>query len=162
MNVTLRPVQEADRPFLEAVYASVRASEFEPLDWTAEQKMAFLRQQFDALDRGYRSQFRDATLDIILVDGQPAGRLYVDRWPDEIRLVDLSLLPEGRGRGVGTILLERLQLEAAASNRSLSLHVERFNPAQQLYLRLGFELVEAGQIYLLMRWSPSDRPASTG
>jgi GNAT superfamily N-acetyltransferase len=152
VSVTLRPVQEADRPFLESVYASVRAPELELVAWSEELKAAFFRQQFDAQDRDYRSRFRDATLDVIVVDGEPAGRLYVDRRPEEIWVVDISLLPAYRGRGVGTNLLSGLQSEAAASGLPLSLHVERFNPALQLYLRLGFELVEAGPVYLQMTW----------
>jgi GNAT superfamily N-acetyltransferase len=153
-------VKEADRAFLESVYASVRAPELELVDWSEEQKAAFFRQQFDAQDRDYRSRFRDARLDVILVDGEPAGRLYVDIRPEEIWVVDISLLPAYRRRGVGTNLLEGLQSEAAASGRSLALHVERFNPAQRLYLRLGFKLVEAGPVYLQMTWSRRDHPAS--
>jgi len=155
MNVTLRTVQDTDRPFLLSVYAGVRAPELEMVDWSDELKAAFIEQQFDAQDRDYRAHFHDATLDVILVDGRPAGRLYVDRLPDEIRVVDVALLPEYRGRGFGAALLAQLQAEATSSGRCVSLHVERFNPAQRLYVRLGFELVEEGPIYLLMRWPPA-------
>jgi GNAT superfamily N-acetyltransferase len=160
VSVTLRTVQEADRPFLETLYASVRAPELELVSWSEEQKAAFFRQQFDAQDRDYRSRFGDATLDVIVVDGESAGRLYVDRRSEEIWIVDISLLPGYRGRGVGTHVLEGLQSEAGASGRPLSLHVERFNPALQLYLRLGFELVEAGPVYLQMTWLRHDGAAS--
>jgi ribosomal protein S18 acetylase RimI-like enzyme len=159
MDVTLRTVQDDDRPFLEALYASVRAAELEAVGWSEQQTAAFLSQQFDVQDRVYRSQLQDATLDIVLVEGEPAGRLYVDRRPDEIAVVDISLLPAHRARGVGTFLLEALQAEAAASGRALSLQVERANPAQRLYSRLGFELVQTGPVYLLMRWAPHERAA---
>jgi ribosomal protein S18 acetylase RimI-like enzyme len=161
MNVTLRTVQEADRLFLLSVYASTRAAELELVDWSEELKTAFIQQQFDAQDHDYRSHFCDPTFDVVLVDGEPAGRLYVDRRPEQISVADISLVPEFRGRGVGTSLLAALQSEAAASGRQLSLHVERFNPAQRLYLRLGFEPVEEGPVYLLMRWSPATHLAST-
>jgi len=82
--------------------------------------------------------------------GVPAGRLYVDRWPGETRIVDIALLPECRGRGVGRELIERIQAEG----RDVTIHVERFNPAQRLYARLGFVPEEAGPVYLLMRWTP--------
>ena len=162
MTIALRAVDETDRPLLEALYASVRGPELEMLTWSEEQKAAFLRQQFDAQDRDYRGRFLDAAFDLIVVDGEAAGRLYVDRRADELHVADISLLPSHRGRGIGTVLLERLQSEAAASGRSVSLHVEAFNPAQRLYQRLGFELVEADAVYLRMRWSPAAHLAGTG
>ena len=91
---------------------------------------------------------------MILAGGEPAGRLYVARWEDEIRIVDIALLPEYRGRGLGTTLLEGLIEEAEAAGKPLSIHVEMNNPARPLYDRLGFE--EAGEfgVYVLMRRSP--------
>lgn len=155
MTVALRPVEPSDRPFLERVYASTRAEELAVVDWNDEQKTAFLRQQFDAQNRDYRANYAAATFDVILVDGEPAGRLYVDRRADEITILDIALLPEHRGRGVGTSLLEALLAEARASDRAVMIYVERFNPAQRLYGRLGFELAEEGPVYLLMRWRPA-------
>jgi ribosomal protein S18 acetylase RimI-like enzyme len=155
MEVTLRTVQDSDRPFLLSVYASVRAAELELVDWSDELKAGFVEQQFEAQDRDYRAHFHDATLDVIVVNGEDAGRLYVDRLPNDISIVDISLLPAYRGSGVGTCLLEQLQSEASASGRGLTIHVERFNPAQRLYLRLGFRPVQACQtpVYLQMKWS---------
>lgn len=91
---------------------------------------------------------------MIVAGGEPAGRLYVARWEDEIRIVDIALLPEHRGRGVGTALLRELIEEADAAGKPLSIHVEQNNPARPLYDRLGFE--EAGEfgVYVLMRRAP--------
>jgi ribosomal protein S18 acetylase RimI-like enzyme len=91
---------------------------------------------------------------VILAGGEPAGRLYVARWEDEIRIVDIALLPEYRGRGLGTALLQGLIKEAEAAGKPLSIHVEMNNPARPLYDRLGFE--EAGEfgVYVLMKRSP--------
>lgn len=150
MTVSLRPVGPADEPFLLLVYASTRADELALTDWTDEQKAAFVRHQFDAQAHHYRQHYPGATFDVVLVDGEPAGRLYVDRWPEETRIVDIALLPEWRGRGVGRELIERIQAEG----REVSIHVERFNPAQRLYARLGFVAEEAGPVYVLMRWTP--------
>jgi ribosomal protein S18 acetylase RimI-like enzyme len=91
---------------------------------------------------------------IVAPGGEPAGRLYVARWEDEIRIVDIALLPDFRGRGLGTALLEDLMAEADAAGKPLSIHVEQNNPARSLYDRLGFE--EAGEfgVYVLMRRAP--------
>ena len=81
------------------------------------------------------------------------GRLYVARWPTEIRIVDIALLPEHRNRGTGSALLAGLMEEAATAVKPLTIHVERFNPALGLYQRLGFSAVADEGVYLLLRWS---------
>lgn len=152
MTVSLRPVEPGDEEFLVGLYASTRADELLLVDWPDEQKAAFVRDQFGAQDRHYREHYPTASFDVVVVDGVPAGRLYVERWADEIRVVDVALLPKWRGKGVGSGLLRQVQAEAAASNRALTIHVERLNPARRLYARLGFVPEDAGPVYLLMRW----------
>jgi ribosomal protein S18 acetylase RimI-like enzyme len=148
----LRPATEADREFLLSVYASTREEELAQVQWAEGAREAFLEHQFSAQDRHYRANYPGATFDVIEVDGEPAGRLYVHRGPAEIRIMDIALAPAFRGRGIGTGLLRELMEEAAGSGRSLSIHVELNNPARRLYERLGF--VPAGEhgVYVLMRW----------
>jgi ribosomal protein S18 acetylase RimI-like enzyme len=123
--------------------------------WDEPTKRAFLRQQFDAQDAHYKEHYRDTSYDVIVVAGEPAGRLYVARWKDEIRIVDISLLPAHRGRGVGTALLRELMADADAAGKPLSIHVEVNNPARSLYDRLGFEVAEDKGVYVLMRRPPA-------
>lgn len=152
VSVELRPAEPADEPFLRDVYASTRAGELARVDWSDEEKRAFTDMQFTAQDAYYREHYEGATYDVILVEGDRAGRLYVARWTDEIRIMDIALLPEFTGRGVGTRLLETLIDEAASARRSLSIHVEKFNPALRLYERLGFRSVEDRGPYVFMEW----------
>jgi ribosomal protein S18 acetylase RimI-like enzyme len=149
----LRPVTDADRDFLLAVYASTREDELAQVEWQQGAREAFLEHQFSAQDGHYRANYPGASFDVIEVDGEPAGRLYVHRGAEEIRIMDIALAPAFRGRGVGTELLRELMSEAAGSGCSLSIHVEMNNPARRLYERLGF--VPAGEhgIYVLMRWA---------
>ena len=148
----LRPATDADRDFLLSLYASTREEELTQVSWEEGAREGFLEHQFSAQDHHYRTNYPGATLDVIEVDGEPAGRLYVHRGPDEIRIMDIALVPAFRGRGIGTGLLRELMEEAAGSGRSLSIHVELNNPARRLYERLGF--VPAGEhgVYVLMRW----------
>jgi ribosomal protein S18 acetylase RimI-like enzyme len=122
--------------------------------WDDAQKDAFLRMQFVAQDRWYREQYRQATFEVVLVGGELAGRLYVDRGEDEIRIVDIALLPERRGRGIGGALLRDLLAEADAGGKSVTIHVERVNPALRLYERLGFALAEDKGVYLFLERRP--------
>lgn len=144
----------ADRTFLRAVYGATRWEELAPTEWTDAQKHAFLDQQFAAQDVHYTNNYDNATYSVIVVDGFPAGRLYVARWPDEIRIIDIALLPAARGKGVGTSLLRALIDEAAAAGKKVSIHVEGENPAIGLYERLGFTRVEERGPYYLMELQP--------
>jgi ribosomal protein S18 acetylase RimI-like enzyme len=151
-SVALRPSRPEDRELLLRVYASTRTQELAQVPWTEEQKHAFLAMQFDAQDKYYRENYTTAEFLVIEDEGRAAGRLYVDRWTDEIRLMDIALLPEHRGKGLGTQLLRDLQVEAKAAGKPLRIHVERMNPALGLYQRLGFRQVEDRGVYWLMEW----------
>ncbi len=155
-EVQLRPVVPEDRPFLRAVYGSTRWEELEPTGWSDAEKNAFLDQQFAAQDAHYTQNYDSTTYSVVVVDGFPAGRLYVARWAEEIRIVDIALLPTARGRGVGTALLRDLIDEAATAGKRVSIHVERENPALRWYERLGFTCVEErGPYYLMELPAPS-------
>lgn len=163
MRIGLRDAQPSDDAHLLAVYGSTREDELTMTDWDEVRKRAFVEQQFRAQDQYYRANYANATYQVILVDGEPAGRLYVARWPDEIRIMDIALLSRFRRRGVGRKLLADLQREAADQNKPLRIHVERFNPALGLYARLGFRMIEDRGVYLFLEWSPdaaSSAPAA--
>jgi ribosomal protein S18 acetylase RimI-like enzyme len=152
-GLTLRPEREDDLEFLYNLYASTRADEMALTDWADAEKKAFLRMQFDAQRAHYLAHYRTARFDVIEQAGVAIGRLYVVRWPDDIRIIDIALLPEHRRQGAGGGLLHALLDEAAATERSVSIHVEVFNPAMTLYQRLGFEPTgEETGVYRLMEW----------
>jgi ribosomal protein S18 acetylase RimI-like enzyme len=143
-------------PFLKRLYASTRQEEVAVTGWPQEQIDAFLEMQFNAQRHHYLGNYTDTAWDVILVDGEPAGRLYVARWDDQIRIVDIALLPEYRGRGIGTDLIRGLFEEADASARPVRIHVEMNNPAMTLYRRLGFAPIgDADGIYLELERPPA-------
>jgi ribosomal protein S18 acetylase RimI-like enzyme len=158
--VTFRPAAAADAELLYRIYAGTRAEELAPVPWSDAQKEAFLRMQFRAQSLDYQANFAAAEHLIILADGVEAGRLYVDRRPDEMRIVDIALLPEHRGAGVGGGILRGLLAEAAAVRKPLRIHVEHYNPALRLYERLGFRRTGDDGIYFLMEWIPEETAVS--
>ena len=160
MTAALRSVTSTDRAFLLDLYASMRAPELDLVDWDDAAKHAFVEMQFEAQDSHYRSHYANTSYDVVLVDGEPAGRLYVGRWPEEIRVVDIALLPAFRGRGVGTRLLRDLMDQATAAGKPLTMHVERDNPALALYGRLGFTVTEELELHWFMTWRPQPKTAS--
>lgn len=124
------------------------------MPWDGEQKDGFLRMQFEAQASWYEKHYDGATFDVVLVDGEPAGRLYVHRGAQEIRIVDIALLPEFRSHGIGTRLLEPILAEATEREVPVVIHVERFNPALGLYRRLGFVPVAEDTVYLKLERPP--------
>jgi ribosomal protein S18 acetylase RimI-like enzyme len=153
-RISLRPIRLEDRGLLLRVYASTREEELALTSWDEAQKRAFLEAQFAAQDVWYRERYPGATLDVIEADGLPAGRFYVHRREREIRLMDIALLPEHRGRGIGSALLHDLFAEAAAAGKRVTVHVEEYNPARRLYERLGFKKIGEHGVYHLMEWRP--------
>jgi len=108
-TVALRTATPADDDFIHASYASTRTEELAQLPWTDAEKHAFLHMQDTARSASYRHQWPDAVVQVIEVDGQPAGCLCVSRTPEEIRVLDIALVPGQRGTGIGTRLLRALQ-----------------------------------------------------
>ena len=150
--ISLRPITPEDELFLAGLYASTRAEELAQINWSEEQKVMFCRMQFAAQTADYQKNYPDASFQIIERDGVAAGRLLVMRSDDAVHVIDIALIPEHRGAGIGTKLLKELQEEARAAGKKLSIYVERFNPARRLYDRLGFKQVEEKEVYLLMEW----------
>lgn len=146
-----------DEPFLIQLYASTRWDEVAAWGWSPAQQEAFLAMQFRAQRQSYAMQYEGAERLILLQEGAPIGRLLVHRTADELLLVDISLLPESRGKGIGTSLVRELQAEAAATDRPLRLRVARENPARRLYARLGFVMTAEQGPYDAMEWRAPGR-----
>lgn len=158
--VALRPVAPADDEFLLAVYASTRADELALVPWSAEQKQVFLRIQFDTQRREYDVRFPDAEYDVILFDGQPVGRLWIGRNKEEIRVLDIALLPAAQNKGIGGALIRRLIEEARQTGKKLRHMVFVLNTdAKRFYERLGFRVFEEVGAYIHMEWQAAAEAA---
>jgi RimJ/RimL family protein N-acetyltransferase len=151
-DVTMRPVTDEDRPLLFALYASTRAEEIALTPWDDEQRNAFLSMQFAAQQQHYNSYYPESEHLIILSGSIPVGRLWVDRRPEEIRILDITILPEHRGNGVGTTIITGLMREAAETFKPLTIYVENFNRSLRFFERLGFKKAGEHGINCLMQW----------
>lgn len=149
--VWLRPVQFDDEEFLLSVYASTRAEEMKLVPWDEAQREAFIKMQFTAQREHYQAEFPTATHHVIMRQAQPVGRIYLYRGPKEIRILDITVLPEYRNAGIATPLIQELLAEAAQTNRSVGIYVEQNSPAIRLFGRLGFEIIEESDFNIRMR-----------
>lgn len=136
------------------------------VDWSGKQKDDFLQMQFNAQHSYYHQQFSKAQFDIVELESQAVeslavGRLYVDRRPDELRIIDIALTPEYRDKGIGRQLMQSLIDEASAANKSVNIHVEHNNPAIHLYHSLGFRHIRDEGVYYFMGWNAENSSDSS-
>jgi ribosomal protein S18 acetylase RimI-like enzyme len=151
-GLIFRPVVDADLPFLSRLYAATRAEEFAMANLGVAGTAALLEMQFRIQHTQYQLNHPDAIRLVMTQAGEDIGRLYLARYPSEHSIIDIALLPEHCGKGLGATLIRDLQDEAAAAGKPVTLQVAKANPAMRLYRRLGFG-VEADQgVYDLMRW----------
>lgn len=152
----LRPITPDDEAVLCGIYASTRTEELERVaHWSPAQKQAFIEWQFRAQHQYYREHYPGAWFWLLLLDGAPIGRLYLqaEHADGSVRIIDITLLPPWRNQGIGNQLLLDVMAFAARLDRPITIHVESFNPAMHLYQRLGFELVSrTNGVYHLLEW----------
>ena len=158
-GITFRPSCDEDEEFLRRVYASTRQEELAAVPWSDADKDAFLRMQFNAQHKYYHEVFTEAEYLVILQEGQPVGRLYLDRREEAFAIIDIALLPEHRRGGIGSSILQNILDEAASVGKPVQIHVERFNPALHLYERLGFVRTGDTGVYFLMEKPTPGSPA---
>jgi ribosomal protein S18 acetylase RimI-like enzyme len=152
-KVTLRPVQDSDDNFLLKVYGSTREQEMAQVPWTSEQKQQFVRMQWEAQKSHYAAQHPQACHEIICLEGDVAGRLYLDRSGGKFHILDITLLQEHRNRGAGSFLLYQIMAEAKEAGKPVTIYVETFNPSLRLFQRLGFTPIQQEGFHLLLQYA---------
>jgi ribosomal protein S18 acetylase RimI-like enzyme len=149
-GLALRCAMPADAPLIAAIYATTRDEELSHVPWTPAQKKAFTDSQSGHQEAHYALHYPHAERLIVEATGHAIGRMYVDTTLSDVRLMEVTLLPTHRGRGIGTRLMRELLRYADALARRASLHVEPFNPAKRMYERAGFVVRETRGLYELM------------
>ena len=146
-------IEESDQAFLRELYGTTRAAELAVVPWTDKEKSDFIAMQFAAQHTFYTDQFKNAEFAIITKNNINIGRLYLDQRKDEIRIIDIAILPDYQKMGIGKALLQGVQTQAQELNLPITIHVEKSNPAMSLYKTLDFKFKEDQGVYNLMRWS---------
>lgn len=152
-KIVIRPGVSADTPFFERLYFETRRDEFSQIGWDENQLAPFLKMQFDLQTRAYAMQYTTAETFTIESGGAKVGRLITSDEPNELRLIDIAVLPESRGLGIGSFVMEKLQTEAAKTEKPVTLQVLKTNlPAIGLYEKFGFAACGENDLYLMMQW----------
>ncbi|MDX8400068.1 MAG: GNAT family N-acetyltransferase [Gallionellaceae bacterium] len=155
-DIAFMAITDKDIPFLMEVYASTREEEFKITDWPDAEKEAFIKMQFTFQHTQYMENYKNKEFSIIMYKGDQVGRLYLNRMEDDIRIVDITILTKHRGKGIGTPILQNILKEGAETNRCVTIHLEKFNPAITLYERLGFKKIADREVHHFMEWKNKD------
>jgi GNAT superfamily N-acetyltransferase len=145
-RLNARPVQGADDPFLRCLYANSRAEQMRETGWSPSRCRAYLDEQFEFQQRHFLARHPDALFLLLVLEGQPIGRLSWHATPGRATLIELCLAPTWRRRGVGSRVLAWLAEAADRRGQVIGLHIDRDNPACRLARRFGFEPIETGEI----------------
>ncbi len=151
----LRSCTEADDAFVYDVFCTTWESEVAALP---NQNLAqhVLRIQHIAQERRFASRYPAHQRYIVLEDGEPAGRLYVDENDTTMHVVDLTLMPRFRDRGIGSRIFRDLFAHAADAGKTITLRVERRNErATMLFSKLGFDLTSVDDLDNYFEWVPA-------
>ena len=153
-DLSLRSVGPEDQKLLLSLFESAREKELALVDWSDDQRRVFLKTQFRAQQEHYRKHFPHRDHHIVMLKGRPVGMTDIARNANEIRVLDVIILPEFRNGGIGTKLMRDLLTEADHLGKTMRLYVEKFNPAFSLYTRLGFTVTEDAGVHYLMERRP--------
>jgi ribosomal protein S18 acetylase RimI-like enzyme len=150
-ELSTRPVNAADdEAFLFALYASTR----DDLAVDAGVLSSVLRMQYTAQAKAYSAEYPSAEHSLIISGTTPVGRMMVARNGGQTMLIDISILQDFRGRGIGGRMIRKLLDEAEAANSTVVLHVLKTNRrALELYARLGFAVAYQDAVRFRMEWT---------
>jgi len=152
-SISLRPAQKSDDPFFYEVFRSVRATEFAVLGLLPEQLEMLIKQQYEARTGSYEAQFPDSGNSVVLSGDTPIGQFWVFRTPEEFLVVDIALLPDHRGGGVGATLMKQFMAEADAARVPVRVTVATNNPGSlRFHQRLGFRIISEDPMYYNMEY----------
>jgi len=154
MNISLHPISDNDLPFLYEVYASTRQEEMAKTNLPTEEINNFLLMQFNLQHQHYMKYYPNSSYNLIQFKNKNIERLYIDKGEKDILVIDITLLPNYKGKKIGYRIMSKILAEAIEQNKPVFLHVEKFNPALQFYLQLGFQIQEDKDVYYYLKWSP--------
>jgi ribosomal protein S18 acetylase RimI-like enzyme len=161
VQFTLWPAGASDSGFLYRLFESIRGQQFAQIPLPPAQLEALVRMQFSAQQTGYRNRYPQSQDFIVMTGDKPAGRIWLNESPSEVAIVDIAILPEYRGCGLGTSVLTQIVSNASLSAKAIRLQVDRANiGAARLYRRLGFEVVSGNEVCEEMELPPGDEDHS--
>lgn len=142
--LTLRPKLESDKDFLIALYETSREEEMQYIEWQSDDdRKAFFLMQYNAQKLHFDTNYENLDYDIILYDNIDIGRLILYRTQENLHCVDIIIIPEYRKKGIGTVIMQRIEKEVEDKNITSTLYFEKTKPyLEGIYGKYGFVSIE--------------------
>jgi ribosomal protein S18 acetylase RimI-like enzyme len=140
MDISLRKQVDTDLIFIKRLFDEVKSYELNAGQWQDELRKQILDMQFSAHELHFKNNLSNGEDSIILFEGNPVGRLILDRSDNDINLADIIILPEYQGKGIGKFVIEKIINESDTSGKTITLIVSKNNRAMNLYSKLGFKI----------------------
>jgi ribosomal protein S18 acetylase RimI-like enzyme len=155
MIVTLR--QEApdgsDDVFIKRLLLEAVSTQLGAAAWPEPLRETLLAQQCAIRLQSRRGAFAQGRGQIVQIDGEDAGWLFLADGPDEIRIVDIVIAQARSGQGAGTAVIRDILAKAAATGKPVRLSVNAMNAgAARLYRRLGFTRTGGDEVQHFLEW----------
>jgi len=131
-----------DVEFLYEIYANARNADARTPPLGQNDRHLLLTSRFMAEHINLIAAYPHATYAVLCRNDQKIGRVYAWKGQDHIRLIDITLHPHHRKQGIGESVMTMLNDEADRANLPVTLLVERGNPSQKLYGRMGYETID--------------------
>jgi ribosomal protein S18 acetylase RimI-like enzyme len=129
------------------LFASDKLAQFAAIGLPQPQAEQLVEMQWNGRNLTYAQQYPGAEDWVVsLMDGTAVGRYSLQKTAQGVRMIDLAILPEHRNCGIGTQVLQQVSGMIAATKGIFSLRVEKDNPAQRLYARLGFTAINEDEL----------------
>lgn len=152
MDIRLKKRSECDSAFLFHLFSQIKKAELHFDLYPEDISSQIFQMQFNAWEQMVHTNYPGCGDFLITCDSEKAGRLQVDRDSEEFRIINISLLPSFRNRGVGTKIIRDILAEARQKGKPVYLEVDKNNPAVKLYLRLGFKVCQENELKFSMKY----------
>jgi ribosomal protein S18 acetylase RimI-like enzyme len=153
-NILLQERTENDSEFFMELFGEIKSSELHLHSWPEQIKNQLITMQFHAYEQCIMAEFPNSVDYLIVYQSEKAGRLQLNKNKDGIRLINISLLADYRNKGIGAEIINNIVTEANQKGIPVILEVDKINPAQNLYYRLGFKVIQQDEIKYSMKYTP--------
>ncbi len=146
VKLSKRPETAADQPFVWRLLLERTAQELPLTHLPQPVQDQILEMQVRSRLAAVRDKPGLAT-EVILDHAEPVGWMCLKESEDEVRLIEIVVSAQCRGRGVGTAAVVELIAAAGAAGKPLRLRVNVTNEgARRLYERLGFRRTSGDEV----------------
>ena len=155
MIIALRPETSQDEAFIRRLIVETIGIDLGASAWPESMRSHLLGIQYEGRRRSHNVGYPETESSVIQADGEDAGWVALAAMPNEVYLAEIMVLPEFRGRGIGTAAIRGILATARAADKPLRLKVNAMNHAAiRLYERLGFRRIDGDEVQHVMECLP--------